>query len=110
MYARAFRTWFGGRAVRLAPDHVKKLQKRGDLAGVEIWMGVAIELERLRTRTPTPRTPPKRFTGTTSKQFRAERGRATADTRASLLRAKGGDARRFIRSEHHDRSVQPTVS
>src|SRR5262249_2476049 len=80
---KAFRAWFGARADQLAQDQIRRLRKRGDTIGLEIWKKVAAELKRSK---------PKIVSTRILHRSSAKRP-ATIGTRTNVLREKGGGTR-----------------
>ena len=45
IYAKACRSWYGGRAKKVVLDRANELYRAGDLEGCRVWQQVAAELD-----------------------------------------------------------------
>jgi len=49
IYAKACRSWYGGRARTVALTRAQELQQEGDMTGASVWRELADEIERGQT-------------------------------------------------------------
>jgi hypothetical protein len=52
IYAKACRSWYGGRAQKVVLSRAQELHKLGDLEGSKVWRQLATELEGGEARKP----------------------------------------------------------
>jgi hypothetical protein len=63
IYAKACRSWYGGRARTVALTRAHELQQKGDLDGASVWRDLADEIERGQAPEQPTSARPKRSIG-----------------------------------------------